>query len=132
MKNILPLIFIFLIVLTGCAGNSPPDTLTVFAAASLTEAFTEMAGAFETENPHVDVQLNFAGSQTLRLQIEQGAQADVFASANQLHTDALREAQLINEPVIFAHNELVVIIPVGNPASIETGFLSITQGFHLF
>jgi molybdate transport system substrate-binding protein len=106
--------------LAGCAGASQPDPLTVFAAASLTEAFTEMASAFEAENPQVDVQFNFAGSQTLRLQIEQGAQADVFASANQLHTDALRESQLTRESKIFAHNQLVVILPAGNPALIKT------------
>jgi len=116
----LPQFFILILFLAGCAGKSQPDTLTVFAAASLTEAFSEMATAFEATNPAVEVQLNFAGSQTLRLQIEQGAQADVFASANQLHTDALREAQLVNEPVIFAHNQLAVIMPAGNPASIET------------
>jgi molybdate transport system substrate-binding protein len=120
MKNILPLIFIPLIFLTGCTGASQSDPLTVFAAASLTEAFTEMATAFETENPEVDVQLNFAGSQTLRLQIEQGAYADVFASANQLYSDALRDAQLIEEPVIFTHNHLVVTMPASNPASIKT------------
>jgi molybdate transport system substrate-binding protein len=120
MKHIFRLIFIPIIFLAGCAGTSQPDPLTVFAAASLTEAFTEMATAFEMENPETEVQLNFAGSQTLRLQIEQGAQADVFASANQLHTEALQDAQLIDKPVTFTHNQLVVIMPVENPASIET------------
>ncbi len=120
MKYILQLILIPIIFLTGCVSVSQPDSLTVFAAASLTEAFTEIATTFEAENPEADILLNFAGSQTLRLQIEQGAQADVFASANELHTNALREAQLIDEPRIFAHNQLVVIVPAGNPASIET------------
>ena len=120
MKYILQLIFIPIIFLSGCAGTPQSDPLTVFAAASLTEAFTEMAIAFEAENPDTHVLLNFAGSQTLRLQIEQGAHADVFASANQLHTEALRAAQLIEEPVIFTHNQLVVIMPAENPASIET------------
>jgi molybdate transport system substrate-binding protein len=120
MKYIFRLLFAPIIFLVGCSSISQPDTLTIFAAASLTEAFSEIATTFETQNPEVKVQLNFAGSQTLRLQIEQGAQADVFASANQLHIDALRDAQLVDEPRIFVHNQLVVVMPADNPASIKT------------
>jgi molybdate transport system substrate-binding protein len=115
-----------LFVLIGCSSLSTAPTnkdssqLIVFAAASLTESFTVMADEFETSHPGVEVLLNFAGSQTLRVQIEQGAQADVFASANQQHADALLAANLIEEPVIFAHNQLVVIMPAANPASVET------------
>jgi molybdate transport system substrate-binding protein len=120
MKSIFRITIILIIFLTGCSNTPQSNTLTVFAAASLTEAFSEMVTAFESENPNVNVQLNFAGSQTLRLQIEQGAHADVFASANQLHMDALQDARLVDKPKIFVHNQLVVIIPAGNPASIET------------
>ncbi len=63
-------------------------TLTVFAAASLTQAFGEMGKAFEAANPGVTVTFNFAGSQTLVTQIQQGAPADVFASASGTNMDA--------------------------------------------
>jgi molybdate transport system substrate-binding protein len=115
-----------LFILIGCNSLRPTPSeihsspLTVFAAASLTESFTVMAAEFETRYPEAEVLLNFAGSQTLRVQIEQGAQADVFASANQQHAEALFAANLIEEPVIFAHNQLVVIMPAANPASVKT------------
>ena len=106
-------------LLAGCgedqAGRSP---LRVFAASSLTEAFQEMADAFEAAYPQIDVVPVFAGSQVLRLQIEQGARADVFASADQRHLDALARAGLVAESRVFAGNELVVIVPRDNPAAI--------------
>ena len=85
------------------------QTLTVFAASSLTDAFTDIAAAFEAENPDVMVRLNVAGSSTLRTQLEQGAPADVFASANVFHMDALLEAGLVTDGQLFARNRLVVI-----------------------
>ena len=103
------------------AGSTPAQTtVTVFAAASLTESFSEMAANFETEHPDANLLLNFAGSNALRLQIEQGAPADLFASANTTQMDELVQANLVNQPVIFAHNQLVVIVPAANPAAIET------------
>jgi molybdate transport system substrate-binding protein len=120
MKCILRLILVPLLFLTSCAGTSQPIPLTVFAAASLTESFTEMAQAFEAEQPGVTVQLNFAGSQTLRLQIEQGARADVFALANQSDAEALYKTQHLKQPQIFAHNQLTVIVPAANPAAVTT------------
>jgi molybdate transport system substrate-binding protein len=120
------LIIFMLLMLAGCNSLSPAPSethssqLTIFAAASLTESFTVMAGEFEARHPGIEVLLNFAGSQTLRVQLEQGAQADVFASANQQHADALLAANLIEAPVIFAHNQLVVIVPATNPASVES------------
>jgi molybdate transport system substrate-binding protein len=116
--------FVLLAMLIGCNPFAPirnnSTQLTVFAAASLTESFIAIANEFEANHPGVEVWLNFAGSQTLRLQIEQGARADVFASANQEHAGALLTANLIEESIIFAHNQLVVIVPAANPASIET------------
>ena len=113
-----------LTLLSACASNAhqaASTKLTVFAAASLTEAFTELATAFEQTHPDVDVSLNFAGSNTLRAQIEGGARADVFASANTKEMDALVQAGLINvdDTQIFLHNQLVVIAPEGNPANIN-------------
>ncbi|MGB1274118.1 MAG: molybdate ABC transporter substrate-binding protein [Nannocystaceae bacterium] len=94
--------------------------LQVYAAASLTDAFADLETAFETAHPGSDISLTFAGSQVLRLQIEHGAAADVFASANAHHMQALVAAGRIDRSDVFAHNELVVIVPSDNPAGIET------------
>lgn len=96
-----------------------PVALTVFAASSLTEAFDALAAAFEAAHPGVDVQPTFAGSQTLRLQIEEGAPADVFASANEAHMEALRSAGLVRDVTPFAENGLVVIVPAADPDAIS-------------
>ena len=97
-----------------------PQTLTVFAAASLTEAFTEIGKTFEAANPDVTVTFNFAGSQALRTQIEEGAPADVFASASGKEMDALVTGKFVTEglPQIFLTNKLVVILPANNPAGL--------------
>jgi molybdate transport system substrate-binding protein len=97
-----------------------PKTLTVFAAASLTNAFEEIGKNFEADNPGVNVGFNFAGSQTLRTQIEQGAQADVFASANSKEMDALVSGNFVpaDSAKIFLTNQLVVIMPANNPAGL--------------
>jgi molybdate transport system substrate-binding protein len=102
--------------------TAAPRTLTVFAAASLTGAFGEIGKAFEAANPGVTVTLNFAGSQTLRTQIEQGASADVFASADHKNMDTMVTESLIADGKYqdFANNLLVVILPPKNPANIQT------------
>ncbi len=110
------------LVLLACApasslADSADTTLTVFAAASLAESFRALATAYETEHPDVTVALNFAGSQTLRTQLEHGAAADVFASANWEHMATAREAGLLgNVPEYFAANHLAVITPVDSDA----------------
>jgi molybdate transport system substrate-binding protein len=86
-------------------------TVRVFAAASLTEAFQEIAAAYEKAHPGVHVELNFAGSQVLRTQIEQGAPADIFASADVVQAEALVQAGLLAPRRIFARNGLVVVVP---------------------
>jgi len=125
MRSQFSALFLILTVLfTGCTSaksvNTPSKTLTVFAAASLTDVFTELVAEFEADNPQVDIVLNFAGSQTLRLQVEQGARADVFASANINHMQTLVDADLMQMPTIFTQNQLMVILPVSNPASIQS------------
>lgn len=105
--------FAILTLLFACASPSE-DTLVVFAASSLTEAFEELEHEFEREHD-VDVRLVFAGSQVLRLQIEQGAHADVVASANTDHLAALHRAGLVDSPRPFARNELVLIVPRDSP-----------------
>jgi len=128
---IYPLAIILILLLTACGGTSPnteanaattneETTLTVFAAASLTESFTKIAAEFESRHPEIYILPNFAGSQSIRLQLEHGARADVFVSANTLHADALLAAGLIQPPTIFTHNRLVVITPAHNPAGITT------------
>jgi len=93
--------------------------LTVFAASSLGEAFTELGGLFEQEHPGVTVAFNFAGSQELRTQLEHGARADVVASADKRQMQALVAARLAGTPSIFARNEPVLVVPRGNPAGIH-------------
>jgi molybdate transport system substrate-binding protein len=99
-----------------------PRTLNVFAAASLTDAFTEIGENFQTANPGVTVTFNFAGSQALRTQIEEGAPADIFASASGKEMDAAIEGNFIAEDTkqVFLTNKLVVILPANNPAGLET------------
>ena len=116
------------LLLAGCGFASPasaPDsesqTLTVFAAASLTDAFTEIGINFELANPGVTVTFNFAGSQALRTQIEEGAPADIFASANKTEMDALVTSAHVQQgiPQIFLNNKLVVILPANNSAGLS-------------
>ncbi len=110
----------------GSASAPDPSTdvktLTVFAAASLVDAFTVMEENFETENPGVDVIINFAGSQRLSLQLLQGAPADVYASADLIQMEAVVQSGRIgkNDVRVFAQNRLVVIQPVDNPSPIES------------
>lgn len=93
-------------------------TVTVFAASSLTDAFTEMGQAF-TKATAARVDLNFGASNTLREQLVQGARADVFASANTAEVENARRAGLIlGDAPTFARNRLTVITPRDNPAGI--------------
>jgi molybdate transport system substrate-binding protein len=119
-KSISLLIFLSLVISSCGETSTTPHTLSVYAAASLTDAFTEIGNSFEAERSGVTVVLNFGGSQNLRTQIEQGAPADVFASANIKEMDALVARNFVhaNEPKIFLTNKLVVILPMDNPAGI--------------
>jgi molybdate transport system substrate-binding protein len=97
------------------------QTLTVFAASSLTDAFNEIAAAFEAEHPGVDVIFNFGGSSALATQLVEGAPGDVFASANNSQMNVAREGDRIGStPRTFAKNHLVLIVPADNPANITT------------
>ena len=91
------------------------ETVRVFAAASLMEAFRDVAALYEQQHAGDAIELNFAGSQVLRTQIEQGAAADVFASADLAHADALKAAGLLGPHDVFARNRLVVVVPAGSP-----------------
>ncbi len=111
---------LILALLQSCATPDASRTLHVYAASSLAESFSAMERAFEAAHPGTDVVLAFAGSQALRLQIEQGAPADVFASADPAHMRALVERGSVRDERIFAHNRLVLIVPPENPARIES------------
>jgi molybdate transport system substrate-binding protein len=93
--------------------------VTVFAASSLTAAFTELGEAFEVANPGVDVTFSFAGSSELVAQIREGAPADVFASADLATMAALTEAELVErEPEVFATNRAAILVEAGNPQGV--------------
>lgn len=94
--------------------------VVVLAAASLTDAFEEVATLFEEANPDATVTYNFAGSQQLATQIVEGAPADVFASANQTQMDVAAEAGLVDgEPEVFTANLLEIAVEPGNPLGVE-------------
>jgi molybdate transport system substrate-binding protein len=94
-------------------------TLTVFAAASLTDVFGELGDQLMAGNPDLEVQFNFAGSSALATQIVQGAPADVFASANEPQMAVITDADLqASEPVVFTENALQIAVPAGNPAGV--------------
>ncbi len=113
-----------LLALIGTSSAATPSssksTLQVFAAASLSDAFTEIGHLLERQRPGLTVRANYAGSQQLATQIEQGAAADVFASADERWMDYARERGLVaGESAIFARNRLVVVVPKTNPARIR-------------
>ncbi|MGF0117581.1 molybdate ABC transporter substrate-binding protein [Promicromonospora sp. Marseille-Q5078] len=115
-------------VLAGCGTSATGDdgadgdttTLTVFAAASLKGSFEDLAEQFEDAHDGVDVQLSFAGSSDLVAQIQQGAPADVVASADTANMDKLVADDLVAAPQDFATNTLEIAVPPGNPAGVET------------
>ena len=94
-------------------------TLTVFAAASLTDVFTVLGDQLEQQNPGLDVQFSFAGSSALATQLTQGAPADVFAAADVAQMDRVRDADLVGDPAVFARNRLMLVVPPDNPAGLH-------------
>jgi molybdate transport system substrate-binding protein len=103
---------------TGSASD-PEGTITVSAAASLTDAFTRIGDDFMAANPGVEVTFNFDSSSTLATQIIEGAPADVYASADEANMAKLTEEGLIaGEPEVFARNGLVIVTQPGSPDGI--------------
>jgi molybdate transport system substrate-binding protein len=123
-----------LLTLTACGGSTASDAgasasqaedgdltgaLTVFAAASLTDVFTDLGDQLMAENPDLQITFNFAGSSALATQITQGAPADVFASANQTQMTVVTDASLnADDPAVFTENVLEIAVPPGNPGDI--------------
>jgi molybdate transport system substrate-binding protein len=120
------------VVLTACSSPADPSpatssagqdrltgTLTVFAAASLTDVFGGLGDRLTADNPGLDIQFNFAGSSALATQITQGAPADVFASANETQMAVVTDAKLQSgDPEIFTENVLEIAVPKGNPGKV--------------
>ena len=107
-----------LLVATGCAGRDAPTRLEVSAAASLTDAFQDVAAAFEAQyagRDEVEVALNVAGSATLVEQVLRGAPVDVVATADRRTMQRLVESGAVGHPVPFASNTLVVAHPGDGP-----------------
>nr|WP_230687104.1 molybdate ABC transporter substrate-binding protein [Catellatospora vulcania] len=103
------------------AGGGVSGDVTVFAAASLTEAFTKIGKDFEAAHPGTKVTFNFAGSSALATQITQGAPADVFAAASPATMKTVVDAgDATGVPVVFVKNQLVIAVPKGNPKGITT------------
>ncbi|WP_405140906.1 molybdate ABC transporter substrate-binding protein [Sphaerisporangium sp. NBC_01403] len=119
--------------LAGCGSSDPatPSTasttassggataLTVFAAASLTETFTELGKTFEAAHPGTSVNFNFGSSATLAQQITQGAPADVFAAASPATMKTVTDASLSSAPTTFVRNKLQIAVPPDNPAKVD-------------
>ena len=121
MPRLLSAALALALALTACAAPAPSaaTTLTVFAAASLKGTFTELGEQFEAAHPGTTVTLNLAGSQTLVEQLDQGAAADVLATADEPTMAAAVEAGLVaGDPVPFATNRLTIVVPPGNPAGV--------------
>jgi len=144
-KTWLPLLLIGVFLISACAPINAPTTpavqetisqavqrtltarpltgvtLTVLAAASLTESFQELGTQFEATHPGVKVEFSLAGSQQLALQLGQGAPADVFASASNAYMKSAVDSGRVDPAAAktFAHNRLVVIVPKANPAGIK-------------
>jgi len=123
-----------LFVAVGACGSPPrgsssgiTGTVNVFAAASLTEAFTQIGRDFEVATPGVKVTFNFAGSPALATQINEGAPADIFAAASPATMRTVTEAgNADGTPVIFVRNQLVIAVAEGNPKGI-TGLRDLTR-----
>jgi molybdate transport system substrate-binding protein len=112
------------LALAGCGGDEPsggssaPGELKVFAAASLTAAFSELGERFTAASGGTKVTFNFAGSQALATQVQQGAPADVFASADTTNMDKVRDLVGTRQP--FASNLLAIVVEKGNPRGVRT------------
>jgi molybdate transport system substrate-binding protein len=102
----------------GTAADAPSGTLTVFAAASLTDVFTELGNRLHHQYPALDVRFSFAGSSALAAQLAQGAPADVFASADEAQMARVVDAGLAGKTELFAANRLMLAYPRKNPAGI--------------
>lgn len=110
------------VLLGGCSsGSAAPAELTIFGAASLANTLTDLATSWHSSHPATTIKTSTGSSAALRTQIEQGAPADVFLSADTTNPQALIDGGLANGPLtLFATNSLTVIVPANNPAGIQS------------
>ena len=128
MSRLAPLVALLaLLPLAGCGSSDDSGgagggetTLTVYAASSLKGAFEQLGQDFEADHDAVKVAFSFAGSSDLAAQVQQGAGADVFASADEATMEKLTTDDLVGKPELFATNTLMVAVPPGNPAGVES------------
>lgn len=122
------LAFVLALAVSGCGSQAAPGgggpeetrTLTILAASSLTDAFGQLAGEFEERNPGVRVRISFGASSALLAQIQQGAPADVFASADEAKMRTAVDGGFVEgDPVVFARNRLIIVVPEGNPGEVR-------------
>ncbi|NNH73914.1 molybdate ABC transporter substrate-binding protein [Nocardia uniformis] len=108
--------------LSGCgSSDSDATTVTVFAAASLRQVFTELGAEYEDTHPGTKVVFSFAGSSDLAAQLNQGAPADVLATADAVNMDkVVTGGRITEQPQIFATNALTIVTPPGNPEHIAS------------
>ncbi|MFC9994434.1 molybdate ABC transporter substrate-binding protein [Nocardia sp. NPDC127526] len=111
-------------VLSGCGApdtGTDAKTVTVFAAASLKQVFTRLGAEYEAAHPGTKVRFSFAGSSDLAAQLNQGAPADVFASADNANMDkVVRTGRITDTPTTFATNTLTIVTPPGNPKNVAS------------
>ena len=103
----------------GACGAGRTTSVTVFAAASLTEPFSDLQARLKTSNPGLALTFSFAGSGALVTQVQQGAPADVIATADPASMNKLRVAGLVDPPTSFATNRLEILVEPGNPKDIR-------------
>lgn len=114
------------LAVAGCSASAPSENaaaepITISAAASLQSAFEQISEEFSAEHPEVQISsISYDGSSTLATQILEGADVDVFASADERNMSEVTEAGFGHEPVIFASNTLVIAVPQDNPADIDS------------
>lgn len=139
---VLPAVLTLVLPVAACGSDSDGDqagggggggtTLTVYAAASLTATFEEIGKRFEAEHDGVKVEFDFGGSADLVTQIQEGAPADVFASADTANMDKLVDADLTgDDPQDFATNTLEIVTPPDNPAGVASFQDLAEQGLQL-
>lgn len=120
--RIVALVAALLVAACSATPSAPRSTtISVFAAASLTDSFKALGDGFRKRFPNIEVRFNFAGSPTLVTQIEQGAPADVFASADTTNMEKLQsDGFTMSTPLVFAHNQLEIAVASDNPKHITS------------
>ncbi|GCE26295.1 molybdenum ABC transporter substrate-binding protein [Dictyobacter alpinus] len=135
-RSALPLLLLVLLIIVSACGESAPApssnapsspkatpaqvSLKIFAASSLTESFNSLKTSYHNAHPNVDITYNFNGSQALVQQLTNGANADIFASADQTNMQKAAKADVVGESKVFAKNKLVIILPKSNPGHITS------------